>query len=76
MRKSEIIATCLVNSGMIKRLEDAQFVVRRIFDDEFPGKIFTQWDTHINDDVANNIISNVGKASHINVKLFIEDLWQ
>lgn len=76
MRKSTVIATCLVNSQMIKDIEDAETVIRKVFQDEFPKHIFQEWNSNIPDKTANNIINAVGKASHINVKEFIKDLWE
>lgn len=74
MKKSTIIATCLVNSNMINRHEDAENAVYQIFLDEFKNDNFYKWNTEVNDHVAQNIIRNVGRASRINVKKFIEDL--
>lgn len=74
MKKSTVIATCLVNSSMINRLEDAENAVRQVFLDEFPESNFAQWNREIDDQVAEQIIKNVGRASQINVRKFIEDL--
>ncbi len=76
MKKSTVIATCLVNSNMIQRVEDAEGAVRQVFLDEFPKATYSHWDREIDDSVAEHIIKTVGRASHINVKLFIEDLWE
>ena len=75
MKKSTVIAKCLVNSNMIDRLEDAKNSVRQVFQSEFPNSNFTKWDQEIDDQAAENIINNVGRASRINVKTFIEDIW-
>ena len=75
MRKSTVIAKCLVNSNMIGRLEDAEHSVQQIFLNEFPNSNFSEWNQDINDKAAENIIRNVGRPSRINVKKFIEDLW-
>jgi hypothetical protein len=75
VKKSRVIATCLVNSSMISRIEDAEHAVRQVFIDEFPTANFTVWDQDIDDRAAEHIIKTVGQASHINVKRFIEDLW-
>jgi hypothetical protein len=75
LTKSNIIAHCLVNSKMLGRLEDADQAVRQTFLDEFPDSNFTEWNQEINDKTAENIIRNVGRASRINVKKFIEELW-
>ncbi len=74
MRKSTVIATCLVNSNMIGDFEDAEHIVRRIFTEEFLDLSFDDWERDIDDSIAQNIIRNVGTASRINVVQFIEDL--
>ena len=75
MRKSTIIATCLVNSDMMERIEEAESIVQQVFAKEFPKEDFTRWNQEINNNTANNIIRSVGRASRINVKLFIQDIW-
>jgi hypothetical protein len=74
MRKSTIIAHCLVNSNMISSITDAEHRVRTVFEDEFPNRDFARWNGDVDDAVATDIIRNVGRASRINVKNFIEDL--
>ena len=66
MKKSKVIATCLVNSNMFNRIEDAEHAV--------PGANYLHWDREMDDAAAEHIIKTVGRASRINVKLFIEDL--
>lgn len=75
MLKSTVIAQCLVNSRMITRMEDAEARVRGVFEDEFPEADYADWNRDINDKTAQHIIQSVGRASMINVKKFIEDLW-
>lgn len=75
MRKSQVIAPCLVNSNMINRLTDAEESVRQVFLFEFPKCNYLQWNCEIYDSVAEQIIKNVGLASKINVRKFIDDLW-
>jgi len=74
MRKSTVISQCLVNSKMIGLLEDAEHRVRGVFEDEFPRRDFARWNDELDDSVAAQMIRNVGKASRIDVKKFIEDL--
>lgn len=76
MRKCTVIAQCLVNSDMIKPLKEAERVVRNIFHEEFPDQDFDKWNENLNDTAAENIVKAVGRASRINVKKFIEDLWR
>ena len=74
MQKIRVIAKCLVNSNMVRRLEDAEHTVRRIYELEFPNSSFNVWNSEIDDRTAKTIIRNVGRASQINVAKFIEDL--
>lgn len=74
MRRITIIATCLVNSNMINRIEDAEHRAEQVFRDEFPQEDFTAWNREVDDQTASTIIRNVGRASRINVRMFIDDL--
>jgi hypothetical protein len=74
MRKSTVIAKCLVNSRMINSLEEAEHAVQRVFGEEFPQRNFEQWNLVVQDEYGAQIIRNVGRATTINVKSFIEDL--
>jgi hypothetical protein len=74
MKRSTVIATCLVNSNMIRRLEDAESRVHGVFLDEFPNADFNRWNRPLDEQTARNIIKNVGRASRINVRMFIQDL--
>lgn len=75
MQKSTIIATCLVNLRSGIKLDAAEHIVLRTFEDEYPKHKFDTWNTEIHDDVALRIIETVGNPSRINVKNFIRDLW-
>ncbi len=77
MRKATVIATCLVNMRVaFRELAPAELAVRNIFLECFPKADFDDWNRDIDDDVAANIIRNVGRASRIDVELFIRDLWE
>jgi hypothetical protein len=75
MRKARIIATCLVNSNMMRSLEEAERAVVGIFSTEFRSSGYWDWNSEVNDDIASNIVTSVGQASSINVVRFIEQLW-
>ena len=75
MKRSTLIATCLIKSDMIARLEYAEQCVQQTFLSEFPNSSFSEWNHDINERTAEDIIGRVGPASRINVKKFIEDLW-
>lgn len=75
MRKSTIIATCLVNMEIgFRTVQEAEHRVQAVFNDEFPKENYDEWNSNIHDSSAQNLIKNVGKASQINVKQFIDDL--
>jgi hypothetical protein len=77
MKKCTIIATCLVNMETgFRTIQEAENAVQDVFRSEFPKEKFHIWNTHLDDSIAKNIIKNVGKASQIKVKRFIEDLWE
>jgi len=76
MRRSTIIATCLANSNMINRIQDAEHRVEQVFRDEFPHEDFAEWNREVDDHTAQTIIEGVGRASRINVRMFIDDLRQ
>jgi hypothetical protein len=59
---------------MINRIKDAERRVEQVFRDEFPHEDFAGWNRELNDQTANTIIKNVGRASRINVRMFIDDL--
>ncbi len=74
MRKCAVIATCLVNSGFMKKIEDAEIAVEKIFRNEFPDSSFVDWNDEMNDRAAQSVIRSVSRASSINVRKFIQDL--
>jgi hypothetical protein len=75
MKKSELVANCLVTSKTVQRIDDATSRVRRVFLEEFPDRDFGAWNSEINDLRALQVIAMFGKASTVNVKRMIELLW-
>ena len=75
MKKSTIIATCLLNSKIAQSMNSAEQMVRSTFAREFPERNFNDWNKNIDDRAGEQIIKSVGKASMINLKNFILDLW-
>lgn len=74
MKRSTIIATCLLNSRMVNRLEDGEQAVRNVFQDEFPSDNFHDWNRDVEQSTADHAINTVGRASRINVAKFIDHL--
>jgi len=75
MKKSTLIGTCLLNSGMVTSLKDGENNVGKVFTAEFPSSDYLKWDTDVESSVADHMIKEVGRASNIDVRTFIEDLW-
>ena len=74
MKKSTLIATCLLNSSMVTSLELGEQIVRDVFEESFEGREFSDWDASVPDKTARSIIDGVGRAMRINVRRFITDL--
>ena len=74
MKKCSVIARCLVNSDLTSGMEYAEREVANVFFDEFPHANFDLWNREIEDDAAEQIVNSVGRATRINVRMFIEDL--
>ena len=47
MRKSTIIAKCLVSGGHISQLSDAEVIAERYFNEAFPQLDFNEWNTTV-----------------------------
>jgi hypothetical protein len=75
MKKCRIIATCLLNAGYMPSREQGELTVRNIFAAEYPGDDFDRWNEEMLDSAAESVVKDVGKASTINVRNFIRDLW-
>jgi hypothetical protein len=75
MKKSTIIATCLLNSKFHPTLEDAEYRVMAEFHEEFPDKDFEAWNTDVMENRAKQEIERAAGSTMINVSLFIERIW-
>ena len=60
---------------MVRKISEAETIVMNVFIDEFPDDNFRAWDSELSDTTSTNIIKAVGRAMTINVKCFIQDLW-
>lgn len=75
VKKSLVIATCLYNSSFVNSLDQGETRIAEIFAEHFNGHSFERWNSELSHKVSEKIISTVGRSSRINVKYFIEDLW-
>lgn len=74
MKKASVIATCLTNSSMVNDEATGEKIVQKFFSEKYSEKEFKNWNTMIDGKRATQIIHSVGRAMHINVLLFIDDL--
>ena len=52
MKRSTIIATCLVNSNMAKSLDEGEAIVRSVFAEFSPYTDFAKWNENVRDSAA------------------------
>ena len=74
MRKADVIAKCLVQSGLASDMKAGREAVRSAYENTADAKSFSKWNTVIDDNVANSIIRSVGKSKAISIEKFITDL--
>jgi hypothetical protein len=74
MRKSTIIATCLVNSRAFSSLPDAEAAVRVDFRHAFPEENCADWNGDVDPDTAASIIRQFDRSPPPNVRQFIDEL--
>lgn len=60
---------------MVKPVEVAERQVEKVFVEEFPNANYLVWNTEIDERIAEGKIRAVGRASRIDVRMFIQDLW-
>jgi hypothetical protein len=72
--KSRVFAHILVNSGIERDLDHAQFRVRQRFEEEFPEATFEEWDRPVRGEEAAAIVRAVGRVSSIDPRHFMQEL--
>jgi hypothetical protein len=77
MKKSTIIATCLINSGRTSHsIIDVEKSVEQTFKEDFSGMNYQQWNTNLPEADAQRIIKEFGSAYRIDIRQFILDLME
>lgn len=75
MKKSTVIATCLINSRVTSHsLASVEASVEQSFKEDFPDMSYKQWNADMPESAANDIIKQFGSAYRIDVRQFIQDL--
>ena len=75
MRKSTLIANCLVNAGMTLSIVSGEHEVERVFRQAFADEDFDAWNSHVNEQTAGDIVRKVSPATRVRVGQLIRDLW-
>ena len=75
MKKSTVIGTCLANSNIVSGPDEGEYIVAQVFAKEYPAVQFHEWNSDIDEKTAERIIQNIGHNAHIDVKTFIDALW-
>ena len=75
MKKSTVIAQCLVNAGMTLSILSGEREVERVFLNEFGDEDFEWWNGHVADPIAQKLVRNTGPATRIHIDRLIQDLW-
>jgi hypothetical protein len=60
MRKSTVIARCMMNSG-VSSLDDGELAVRTTFQEEFPAGNFDEWNLDIDDQEGEKMVTILGE---------------
>jgi hypothetical protein len=74
MKKSTVIATCLINCGSRHGIKEIEQSIQSTFREDFPGLNFQQWNTDIPEPAAQGIIRDFGGSYTIDIRQFILDL--
>lgn len=74
MRKSVVIATCLLNSRMVASLEAGESAVRAVYADMHRTVTFSQWNLEMPESAAMHVIKGIGRAMEIHVDRLIAEL--
>jgi hypothetical protein len=75
MRKSAVIATCIINSGASTHpLSTVEAAVRQTFKEDFQDMNYEKWNEDLPEPVAKDIINQFGTNYRIDVRQLIIDL--
>ena len=74
MKKSTVIATCLINCGSTYSIMEIEHSIEQAFKEDFAGTDYYQWNTELKDEEATNIIRQFGYGYRINLRQLISDL--
>lgn len=73
MKKSTIIAKCLVKEGIIRPQATAEKAVRQVYVEKFPNSDFESWNQEIPKDDAQELLDTL-EDTRLNINGYIEHL--
>lgn len=74
MRKGTLIATCLVNCNAAPNMEDAEYKVKEVFEENFPHYSYERWNSAVLDVFAEHVIGTAKAYQPRNVLSLIQEL--
>jgi hypothetical protein len=74
MKKTTVIATCLINCGSVYSMREIEGSIEQTFKEDFPGVSYHQWNTDLPERDAASIIGQFGAGYRINIRQLIADL--
>jgi hypothetical protein len=74
MKKSALIARCLVESNAVRTIEEGENIVERLFGTEFSILDYADWNQEISEEQANQFNCRKGEGPTLYIRQMIEDL--
>ena len=74
MKKSELIAHCLVEAKIVETVEGGLGIFERVWRDYFSELNLARWDSQVPDYLEAQLLKIARGSARINVKRLIEDL--
>jgi len=74
MKKSIVIAQCLIRNRAVDSLEEGERVVQRLFASEFSVLDYNDWNGEVSEERAHAVSCITADASTLNVRQLIRDL--
>ncbi|MFN7120189.1 MAG: hypothetical protein ACK4TA_25595 [Saprospiraceae bacterium] len=74
MKKSTVIARCLMNNKAVRTLEEGENIVERLFATEFSILDYADWNQEISETRANAVTCTIEDAARLNIRQLIRDL--
>lgn len=74
MKKSILVAKCLVKASIADSTDGGLAIFYTVWDEFFQAKNLAQWDSHVPQWLEQRFLERAKESTKINVKSLIEDL--